>query len=116
MHDALVVHMLECTSDLPHEVPYCRFVELQVLALFILDELLEVPSFGPLSHNDELIVVDKGIDELDDVGMTQLLHDLHLAQTLISLLLISHVEDLCLFASTLIFFKAKATPCSFSAR
>lgn len=94
MHDAFIMHMLERTSDLSHEVPNRGFIELQVLALFILDKFLEVSSFSPLSDNDELIVVDERIDKLDDMRMAQFLHDLHFTQTLISLLLVSHIENL----------------------
>jgi hypothetical protein len=60
--------------------------------------------------------VNEGIDELDDVGVAQLFHDFHLPQALVALFLVGHVENLIANRPTFIFFNAKATPCSFSAR
>jgi hypothetical protein len=61
------MHMLEGAGDLPHVVPDSGFIELQFLALFILDELFEVAPLSPFGDDDQLVVVDEGVDELDDV-------------------------------------------------
>lgn len=116
MHDAFVMHVLQRTGDLPHEIPDGGLVKLKIVAFLILNQLLEVSPLRPLRHNDQLVVVNKRIDELDDVGVAQLFHDLHLTQALVALLLVSHVENLIANRPTFIFFNAKATPCSFSAR
>ena len=116
MHDAFIVHVLESAGNLSHEFPYDGLIELQVIAFLILDELLQISSFGPFGDDDELIVVNEGIDELYDMWMAEFLHDFHLSKTLVALLLISHVKDLICDRRTLIFLRAKTTPCSFSAR
>ena len=94
MHDAFLVHVAEGAADLPHEVPYGAFLELKIFCLFFLDESLEVALLGPLSHNDQLVVVDERVDVLDDVWVAQLLHYIHLPQALLSLLLVRHVKNL----------------------
>jgi hypothetical protein len=47
---------------------------LQVVCLFFLDEFLEVSLLCPLSDDYQLVVVDKGVDVFDDVGVVQGLH------------------------------------------
>ena len=75
------------------------------------DEFLQVALICPLSHNDELIVMDKGVDVLDNVGMVESLHQIDLLETFFALFLICHVENLSQHKCTLIFLSAKDTPC-----
>jgi hypothetical protein len=71
--------MLKCAGDLPHEVPDGGLIELQVVAFLIFDQFLQISSFGPFGDDDELIVVDEGIDELYDMWVAEFLHDFHLS-------------------------------------
>lgn len=111
MHDPLLMHMFECAGDLGHVVPNGGLIELKVFAFLFFDEALEVTSFCPLGDNDEFIVVDEGVDVLDNVRVIEFFHDVDLAEALFSLALISHVEDLFEVSFTLIFLSAKGIPC-----
>lgn len=103
--------MLECAGNLDHVVPNGGLIELKVFAFLFFDEALEITSFSPLSDNDQLIVVDEGIDVLDDVRVVEFFHDVDLPEALFSLALVGHIEDLCEPSSTLIFLSAKGIPC-----
>ena len=115
MHNSLLVHVFECTGNLLHEVPDGRFVKLQIFALFFFDEFFQIALFGPFGDDDELVVVDEGIDVLDDMGMVQFFHDVDLSEALLALPLVGHIENLGGLGCTFIFLSAKGMPCSFSA-
>ena len=110
------MHVLECTSNLLHEIPDGRLVKLQILALFFFDKFFQIALLGPLSDDDKFVVVDEGIDVLDDMGMVQFFHDVDLSEAFLTLPLVGHVENLDGWVRTLIFLSAKGMPCSFSAR
>ena len=115
MHDPLLMHMFECTRDLFHKTPDIRLLKLQVIAFLLLDKFLEIAPFRPLSDDNELIIVNERVNILNDEGMVQLFHDVHLPQALFPLPLVRHIENLGVEITTLIFLRAKGTPCSFSA-
>ena len=116
MHNSFLMHVFKCTSNLLHEIPDGRFVKLQILTLFFFDKFFQIALLGPLSDDDKLVVVDEGIDVLDDMGVVQLFHDIDLSEAFLTLPLVSHVENLGGEGRTLIFLSAKGMPCSFSAR
>ena len=107
------MHVFESAGDLFHEVPNSGLVELKVIALFFFDEFFEVTFLGPFCDDNQLIVVDEGINILDDMGMVQFLHYIDFSQTFLTLSLISHVKNLGCTFDTLIFLRAKGIPCSF---
>jgi len=94
MHDSLFVHMLQCTSYLLHKAPNGWLIELKVIAFFFLDKFFEVAFFSPLGDYDQLIIVDEGIDVLDDMRVVQFFHYIDFSQTFFTLPLISHIENL----------------------
>ena len=116
MHNSFLMHVLECTSNLLHEIPDGRLVKLQILTLFFFDKFFQITLLGPLSDDDKFVVVDEGIDVLDDMGMVQFFHDVDLSEAFLTLPLVGHVENLDGWVRTLIFLSAKGMPCSFSAR
>jgi hypothetical protein len=75
------------------------------------DQLFQITLIGPLRHDDELIVMDEGINVLNDVGVVEGFHQVYLLETLLALLLVGHVKNLIRRKCTLIFFRAKVTPC-----
>lgn len=111
MHDTFFVHVLEGARDLFHVCPDRGFIELQFIALFLLDEFFEVSSLCPFCDDNEFIVVDEGVDILYDVGVIQFFHDIDLPEAFFPLSLVGHVEDLSLRTGTLIFLSAKGSPC-----
>ena len=83
MHYFLIVHVLEGTGNLAHVLPDEGLVERIIVSGVLLDELLEIALFCPLGDDVELIILDEGVDVLDDVGMVQWLHQLYLLETLV---------------------------------
>ena len=116
MHNSFLMHVLECTSNLLHEIPDSRFVKLQILTLFFFDKFFQIALLGPLCDDDKLVVVDERVDVLDDMGVVQFFHDVDLSEAFLTLTLVSHIKNLGGGRCTLIFLSAKGMPCSFSAR
>ena len=69
MHDSLFVHVHKGTRSLFHIAPNGWLIEGNLIFLMISDEFFQIPFISPLSYDDEFIVVDKGVDVLNDVGM-----------------------------------------------
>ena len=114
VHDLLVMHMFECRGDLDDVVPDLGLLKGDLLLDVTLYQFLEVPLFCPLGYDEKLVVVCEAIDVLDDVGVLQGLHQLHLFEALVALLRVHHVEYLCHEEGTLISLTATGRPWEFS--
>lgn len=113
MHNSFLVHMFEGTRDLFHKVPNGWLIKREVLAFFIFDKLLEVTPFSPLGDDDKLVVMNERVNVLNYVRVVKFFHDVYFSQTLFALPLVGHVKYLVERRFTLIFLRAKGTPCSF---
>ena len=58
------------------------------------DKFLEIAFICPFCDDDEFIVMNEGINVLDDVRMVEGFHEVNLLEAFLSLFLIGHVEDL----------------------
>lgn len=69
MHNALLMHVLQSTSDLVDVLPDLALLKVNVLLDRLLDQQLQVALLRPLHRNEQLVelVVDEPIQVLDDV-------------------------------------------------
>jgi hypothetical protein len=75
------------------------------------DKFFEIALIGPFGNDDKLIVMDEGINVLNDVGMVEGFHQVDLLEAFFALFLVGHVKNLIRRRGTLIFLRAKVTAC-----
>ncbi len=61
------MHVLQARRHLEYVVPYLWLINATVLRLMASDDLLEISLLGPLYSDEELVVLDEGVEVLDDV-------------------------------------------------
>ena len=73
VHDSLGVHVLEGRAQLDEILPDGALGDEALLLLEVLDHAGEVAGVGQLQHDVQLVVLHKGGQVLNDVGVVQLL-------------------------------------------
>ena len=87
MHDLLVVvEIPQHREQGDQEPPDDLFLEVGSLLTLVFDEFGQVTALDDFHHNVEVVVFHKGLVELDDIGVLQLLVDFHLSEVVIQLL------------------------------
>ena len=61
VHDAALVHVGDGGSDLRKILPYHALIESRLFLLRLSQLALEVPSFGVLKHEDELLALNEPV-------------------------------------------------------
>lgn len=94
MHYLLVMHMLKCRSYLNNVFPYFNLLEGKLFLDMRFYKFFEVSFRSPFANDNQLIVISKAIDILDDIRMLERFHQLNFLQTFLSLFGIHHIKYL----------------------
>jgi hypothetical protein len=94
MHDPQTLHMLQRSRYLIQVHPNAPFFQELLPRIGLSDELFQVSFLSPLHHNEHFVCFNKGLDVSGYEFVLQLLHELHLFNALVSLLLVIHIKNL----------------------
>mmetsp|Transcript_37362 Transcript_37362/g.95529 ORF Transcript_37362/g.95529 Transcript_37362/m.95529 type:complete len:301 (+) Transcript_37362:261-1163(+) len=98
VHHPPRVHVLQRVADLYKVHPDLLLRErLPHVLLPAAQQLLQVALLCPLQHDDQLILLNEGVDVLDYMRVLQRLQDLDLVDTVVAHLTVHDLEDLHLF-------------------
>lgn len=95
------MHIPQHRQQTNQQFPYQRLLEILSLLWLIPNQLGQIGPFHHLHDNIQVPLLNKGLIELDDVGMFELLVDLDLAELLVDLLA-GHLGDLEAFEGVLV--------------
>ena len=85
VHHAVAVEVRHGVGDGAEERPHLGLVEKATLLASAADQTLEVAPGGPLEHDDEGLIVEERVEHLDDVRVSEVAQELHLAEAPIAL-------------------------------
>jgi hypothetical protein len=107
----LIVHVPQHWQQTYKQFPNQRLLKILSFLTLIPDQLRQIRPFHHLHDNIKIPVLNKGLIELDDIGVLELLVNLDLAELLVDLLT-GHLGDLEAFQSVLVvtFFCKVDTP------
>ena len=80
VHRAVAVEVRHGVGDGAEERPHLGLVEKATLLASAADQTLEVAPGGPLEHDDEGLIVEERVEHLDDVRVSEVAQELHLAE------------------------------------